>query len=58
MFSVVFTHERGRLFHDEGADLTCSMLFALKGLKFLKYMYIYFLDLFDLSNKQTSKIDI
>ena len=32
MFSVKFTHERGRLFHSEGADLTCSMLFVLKGL--------------------------
>ena len=25
---------------------------------FLKYMYVYFQDLFDLSSKQTSKIDI
>ena len=28
----MFTHERGRIFHGEGADLTCSVLFALKGL--------------------------
>ena len=28
----MFTHERGRLVHGEGADLTCSVLFALKGL--------------------------
>ena len=27
-FSVMFTHERGRLFHGEGADLTCIVLFA------------------------------
>ena len=53
----MFTHERGRLFQGEGANLTCSVLFALMGL-FKKYMYIYFHDLFDLSNKQKSKIDI
>ena len=28
----MFTQERGRLFHGEGADLTCSVLFALMGL--------------------------
>ena len=28
----MFTHERGGLFHGEGADLTCSVLFALMGL--------------------------
>ena len=53
-FAVGFTHERGRLFHGEGADLTCSVLFALKVCFFLKYIYMYinFQDLFDLSNKQ------
>ena len=30
----------------------------LHGKVFLKYMYIYFQDLFDLLHKQTSKIDI
>ena len=47
----MFTHERGKLFHREGADLTCSMVFAL--MDFLKiYVCIYFHDFFDLSNKQ------
>ena len=41
--------QRGRLFHGEGADLTYSVLFALMDL-FKMFMYIYFLDLFDLSN--------
>ena len=31
-FSVVFSHERGRLFHGEEADLTCSVLSAFMGL--------------------------
>ena len=34
------------------------MLFAGKCLFKIKYMYVYFQDVFDLSNKQTSKIDI
>ena len=49
--SVMFTHEKGRLFHGEGADLTWSLLFELKDF-FKMFMYIYFYDLFDLSHKQ------
>ena len=51
----MFTHERGRLFHGEGADLTYSVLFALLEL-FQMYMLIYFHDLFDLSNKQGGRV--
>ena len=51
----MFTYERGRLFHGEGADLTCSVLFALMDL-FKMFMYIYFHDLFDLSNKQGGRV--
>ena len=50
-FSVVFTHERGRLFHGEEADHICSVISAFMGL-FKIYMYIYFNDLFDLSSRQ------
>ena len=32
--------------------------FQLQWSAFFKYMYVYFQDLFDLSNKQTSKLDI
>ena len=35
----MLTHERGRLFHGEGADLTCTVLFALKGL-FKIHVYV------------------
>ena len=41
--------------HGERADLSCSVLFALMGL-FNMYMYIYFHDLFDLSNKQGGSV--
>ena len=51
----MFTHERGRLFHGEGADLTCSVLFALMDL-FKMFMYIYFHDLLDLLNKQGGRV--
>ena len=54
-FSVKFTYERGRLYHGEGADLTCSVLFALMGL-FKMNMYIYLHTLFDLSNKQGGRV--
>ena len=40
----MFTHERGILFHGEEADLTCSVLSAIKGLLII-YMYLYFHDL-------------
>ena len=36
MFSVEFTHARGRLFHGEGADLSVCYLQLCA---FLKYMY-------------------
>ena len=34
------TYERDRFFHVEGADLTCSVLFALKGL-FKIHVYVH-----------------
>ena len=50
----MFTHERDRLFHGEGANLTCSMLFALiDGPKI--YLHLFH-DLFDLSNKQGGRV--
>ena len=51
----MFTHERGTLFHGEGGDLTCSVLFALMDL-FKMFMYIYFHDLLDLLNKQGGRV--
>ena len=50
-FPVMFTHERGGLFHGEGADLTCSVLF-LKNV----YVHLFVHDLFDLSNKQGGRV--
>ena len=51
----MLTHDRGRLFHGEGAYLTCSVLFALMDL-FKMFMYIYFHDWFDLSKKQGGRV--
>ena len=55
MISVGFPHAWGRPFHGESADLPMCFL---QWNAFVKYMYVYFQYLFDLSNKQTSEIDI
>ena len=47
----MFTLARSRLFQRESSDLPVCYL---QWRAFLKYMYVYFKDLFDLSNKQTS----